>query len=58
MANQVEDSALSLLWHWFHPWPGNSHMLPAQPKKQVPQQEKLQQMNQNRKDSKELGEST
>ena len=22
----VEDPALSLLWHWFSPWPENFHM--------------------------------
>ena len=35
---QVKDLELSLLWlgsllrHGFDPWPGNSHMLQAQPK--------------------------
>ena len=23
----VKDTALSLLWLWFNPWPGNFHML-------------------------------
>ena len=29
----VKDSALSLLWLGFDPWPGNFCMLQAQPKK-------------------------
>ena len=39
MVQQIKDLALSLqqlvwlLWCGFNPWPGNFHMLPAQPKK-------------------------
>ena len=29
----VKDLMLSLLWHRFHPWPGNFHMLRVRPKK-------------------------
>ena len=33
VAQWVKDLALTLLWHGFNPWPGNFHMLWAQPKK-------------------------
>ena len=33
VAQRVKDSVLSLLWHWFDPWPRNFHMSWAQPPK-------------------------
>ena len=35
MAQQVKDLALSLLWHGFHPWPGNFCVPQAWPKKMM-----------------------
>ena len=33
VAKSDKDLALSLLWHRFDPWPGNSHVPGAWPKK-------------------------
>ena len=40
VAQQVKDLALSLLWLRFDPWPGNIHMLWAQPKKKKRKKDK------------------
>ena len=32
LVQQIKDPAWSLQWLWFHPWPGNFHMLQLHPK--------------------------